>query len=181
MSATAFQHKTRKMIFNHISSHPGVTFGKIKRIFDMKDGTLRYHLNYLETKKIIISFNKGNRKYYYPNEKRVFSPKYESDFKIHKLSDTQDWILDTIQRYPGISQKELMLRTGLKRLTVVYNLKKLLDFKIIRKVKNGKFTCYQYISDEELRNKIMKSLIVQFLNYDIDEKTLLELKRKLEY
>jgi DNA-binding MarR family transcriptional regulator len=36
-------------------------------------------------------------------------------------------VLGSIQRNPGITQKELLFETGLKRITAVYNLKKLID------------------------------------------------------
>jgi predicted transcriptional regulator len=95
------------------------------------------------------------------------------------LSETQERLLNTIQRNPGITQKDLILQTGLKRITVGYNLRKIVDFGVVRKEPNGRKVCYYYISEGELREKIKKRLITKFLNNEIDEQTFLALKKKL--
>ena len=176
MSAFVVEHKTRKMIINHILAHPGVSFGIIKRVLALTDSTLRYHLNYLEGRNEIKSTIEGKNKCYYPVHKFIFEPKSESDLKTHRLSNTQERLLNTIQRYPGINQKDLIIRSGFKRITVSHNLKKLIDFGVVRKEPNGRHVCYHYITDTELREKIIKRLI----NDEIDEQTFLVLKRKLE-
>ena len=89
-------------------------------------------------------------------------------------------LLDTVKRYPGITQKELIITAGLKRITVGHNIKKLIDFGIVRKEPNGRNMCYFYISDVELKERIRKRLITKFLNNEIDEQTFLALKRKLD-
>ena len=33
-------NKTRKVIYNYISDHPGVSFGNIKKVLDLKKSTL---------------------------------------------------------------------------------------------------------------------------------------------
>ncbi len=180
MGSNVHENKTRKMIINHIIIHPGVSFNIIKKVFGLTEGNLRYHLNYLENRKEITSALIGNRRYYYPNHEYVFTSRSESEVGIHELNDSKRRLLNTIKRNPGVSQKELIYKTGMKRITLAYNINKLLDLSIIRKVQNGKFACYYYIDDAELRKRIMKRLIADFLNYKLDEKTFLALKRKLE-
>ena len=41
------EHRTRKVVFNYISDNPGVTFSAIRRVYDLSESTLRYHLRYL--------------------------------------------------------------------------------------------------------------------------------------
>ena len=180
MVENIFENKTRKLIHNHIMVHPGDSFNNIKKVFDLTDGTLRYHLHYLENRNKIRSSTIGEKRCYYPVEKIIFNPRPESDLRIHRLSDTQERILKSIQYKPGINQKELIYMTGLKRITIAYNMKKLLDVGIVRKEPNGKYVNYYYISDTELRMKLIKKLIFKFVNYEIDEKTFLALKNKLE-
>jgi predicted transcriptional regulator len=184
MGTEVNEHKTRRMIFNHITNYPGVSFGIIKRVFGLADSTLRYHLHYLESHKDIKSFIKGKNKCYYPIQSYVFDSRgvisSEPDHGVHKLTNTQERLIDTIQRNPGISQKELILHTGLKRITIAHNIRKLLDFGVVRKEPNGRHICYHYISDSELREKILRRLTTKLLNDEIDEKTFLALKRKLE-
>ncbi|WP_455392647.1 winged helix-turn-helix transcriptional regulator [[Eubacterium] cellulosolvens] len=180
MSGYAIEHSTRKMIINHILTYPGVSFGTIKQVFNLTDGTLRYHLNYLESKNQIKSFLVGNNRCYYPVKEMIFDSKSDSEIKVHNLSDNQERLLNTIKRYPGITQKELISSTGLKRITVGHNIKKLIDFGVVRKEQNGRNICYYFISNTELRDKIRRRLITKFLNNEIDEQTFLALKRKLD-
>jgi predicted transcriptional regulator len=179
MSGYALEHNTRKMIINHIMAYPGVSFVIIKKMLNLPEGTLRYHLNYLESKNEIKSTLQGKNRCYYPVQKVVFDSRSDSEIKTHRLSETQERLLSTIRRNPGITQKDLILQTGLKRITVGYNLRKIVDFGVVRKEPNGRKVCYYYISDIELRERIKKRLITKFLNNEIDEQTFLALKKKL--
>jgi len=179
MGTEVTEHSTRRMIFRHITHHPGVSFGVIRRVFGLAESTLRYHLNYLESHQEIKSFIDGRNKRYYPNREYIFSPRAEPEQSAHQLSRTQERLIKNIQAAPGITQKELIQKTRLKRITIAYNIRKLLDFGVVRKEPNGRNVCYYYISDAELREKILKRLITKLLNDEIDEKTFLALKRKL--
>ena len=180
MGAEVVENSTRRMIFNHITTHPGVSFGMIRRVFGLAESTLRYHLHYLETSKEIKSSIQGNNRYYYPNQNFIFDDRSETKIKVHKLNSTQELLMDTIQRYPSITQKNLIIQTGIKRITVASNIKKLLNFGIIRKEPEGRNICYHYISDSEIKERIMKKLTVKLLNNEIEEKTFLALLHKLD-
>ena len=149
-------------------------------MFNLAESTLRYHLKYLETAEEIKSCLEGNNRCYYPIQNIVFTLRSESDFECFQLSPTQQRLLEHIQRKPGITQKDLLIATNLKRLTAAYNLRKLIDIGVVRKEPNGRNTCYFYISNIELRKKILRKMIVKFVDHEIDEQTFLEFKRKLE-
>ena len=83
---------------------------------------------FLESKNEIKSCLEGNNRCYYPVQKIIFDAKSEYDIRAHKLNNTQEQLLDTIQRYPGITQRDLILRTGFKRITIGYHIRKLIDF-----------------------------------------------------
>jgi predicted transcriptional regulator len=174
------ENKSRRMIFNHIINHPGVSFSIIKQVFGLTESTLRYHLNYLETRNEIRSIIHDRNKCYYPNQKHIFDTRIESELSIQKLNPIQERLINTIQLNPGVTQKDLIFKTKLKRITIAQNLKKLLDFGILRKEPNGRLVCYYFITDAELREKVLKKLITMLLNDEIDEKTFLALKRKLD-
>ncbi len=180
MMGNPLKHKTRKMIYNHILAYPGVSFGIIRKVFDLAESTLRYHLKYLESAEEIKSYLEGKTRCYYPVQNIIFTLRSETDFETYKLNFTQQLIIEHVQRKPGITQKNLLIDTGLKRITAAYNIKKLIDFGVIRKEPNGRNICYFYISNIELRKQILKKLIVKFVNHELDEQTFLELKRKLE-
>jgi predicted transcriptional regulator len=180
MIGNPLEHKTRKMIYNQILTYPGVSFGIIKKVLDLADSTLRYHLRYLESSDEIKSFLEGKIRCYYPVQNIIFTLRSESEFETFHLNLTQKCIIEHVQRNPGITQKELLFATGLKRITAAYNIRKLIDFGVLRKEPNGRNICYFYISNIELRKKILKKLIIKFVNHELDEQTFLELKRKLE-
>jgi len=180
MFGNPLENKKRKMIYNHIVTYPGVSFGIMKKIFNMAESTLRYHLKYLESADEIKSHLEGNIRCYYPIQNIIFYSRTEEEFETYSLNPTQQRILENIQRNPGITQKNLLIETGLKRLTAAYNLRKLIEVGVVRKEPSGRNICYFYISNIELRKKILKKLIVKFVNHELDEQRFLELKRKLD-
>jgi len=177
----ALEHETRRMIFDHIQAYPGVSYSVLKRVFRLTDGTLRYHLYYLErAEKIKFSLEKGKR-FYYPQYNGISCSAVSPEtLKPFDLTPIQVRILTAIKQAPGISQKELINKTGLKRYTIVNNLKKLLKLDIVRKTPNGRNVFYEYITNEQLRYEILRGLVIKLLKKEIDEDTFLELKRKLE-
>jgi predicted transcriptional regulator len=176
----ALEHETRRMIYNHIISHPGVSYKVLKTVFSLTDGTLRYHLDYLErAEKISFGLEAGKRLYYPFHSEVTVASQLPGTAKPYKLTQLQERILNTIKQHPGITQKELMTSMGLKRFTIVNNVKKLLNLEIIRKTPNGKNVYYEYITNEQFRYELLKGLVIKLLKKEIDENTFINLKRKL--
>ncbi len=166
------EHYIRKMIYNHITEYPGVSFQTLKKIYNLNDSTLRYHLKYLERAERINSNLEGGQLHYFPGysinkisdtSKQIFTPQ--------SLTQHQQHILTTIKQNPGISQKELGQRTSLKRFILTYNLTKLLDLGMIRKFNNGRNICYEFITNQLLKYEMLKVLAVKLLRNEIDENT----------
>ena len=158
----------------------GDDFTIIKNMFNLTDSTLRYHLNYLESRNEIRSRLEGRNKCFYPVENFAISKSSDTALQANKLSKVQERILETIRSNPWITQKDLTIKSGLKGFTVKYNLKKLIGYGIVQKKQNGRNTCYNYISDDTLKKELLKQLVVKLLDHEIDEQTFLKLKRKLE-
>ncbi len=176
----ALENKTRNMLYNHITAYPGVSFNILRNIFDLTQGALRYHLEYLEKcEKISSGLQKGVR-CYYPHQNIVNVPKRsEDELELHKLTPQQELILTTIKHYPGITQKDLVSRTRLGRFQVTRGLGKLQSLKLVKKLQIGRNVCYEYVPDDELKFKIIKKLVIKLLRDEIDEQTFLRLKRRL--
>ena len=175
-----FDHDARKIIYNHILAYPGVSYITLKNIFDLKDGTLRYHLQYLEKADRIMTDIENGKRCYYPLKNEIVDTKlYENKPRSFKFSPIQMKILNIIKRKPGITQKELIKNTGLSRFTISYDIRKFIDMGLVKKSNNEKFVYYEYMTDELLRHEVLLRLTMKLLNKEIDEKTFFELKEKL--
>lgn len=177
----ALDNKTRRMVYKHIVEYPGVSYNKLKDIFELTDNSLRYHLNYLEKNgKIHSGLEKGLR-CYYPHPQNIRAPALqESPVESHNLTQHQNRILNIIMRYPGINQKELVSRTRINRYKMMRSLQTLKHLNLIKNQKIQNMVCYEYIPDVEMKYKIMKGLMVKFLKDEIDEETFLKLKKRLD-
>jgi predicted transcriptional regulator len=181
MSKKPLDHETRKMIYNIIIARPGVTYKFIKNSLDLTHGTLRYHLNFLERNDKIKSKLEHRNRCYYPVERLGFGIRPElSEERTYKLNEKEEMIIGIIRRNPGITQKNLISKTKLFKMTVIYNLKKLLDLGIIRKKRGGRNIHYYIITEDQLKEEIILRLATKLLKNEIDEETFLTVKRKLE-
>lgn len=182
-SETIFENETRRLIYDHITSNPGVSFIVLKNIFNLNESTLRYHLDYLEkNNRIVYGFESGKRNYFPKLDQinELNNLENSNTFQTYKLTDYQERIISTIKEFPKINQKELAKRTGINRITLSNNIKKLMSLCMVRKIPNGNKVNYEYIDNKQLRNEILKQLLVKLINNEIDGETFLELKKKLD-
>lgn len=161
------KNEIRPKLANYIRIHPGTSFKTIKTIFGLTDSTLRYHLRYLEKKEQIKSDE--NKRIYYPI----------GHLGESSLNKTQQRIVNTIKRNPGITQKELSAKSKMNRLTIRNNINFLEEKEIISQVKIGKEVHHFYVYPEELEEKKILRLITKFLLDKIDEETYWDLKQGL--
>ena len=180
---TSLENKTRKLIYNHITAHPGVSFNILRSVFKLNDSTLRYHLNYLtRSKKISLGSENGGRNYFpYSGTMLIIQNAEESNtLATYQLTSAQERIITAIQKHPKISQKELIKLTRINRITLSRNLNKLMDLCLVRKIPNGNKVNYEYLENKQLRYEILKRLIRKLVNNEIDEETFLKLKKELD-
>jgi predicted transcriptional regulator len=174
------ENKFRRMLYNHIISYPGVSFNTLKNIYELTESGLRYHLNYLEkNNKISSSVERGIR-CYFPHPTSVMIPKNAKNvLESQKLPPHQELILTTIMRYPGISQKELIKRTGIKQFKLSRDIRTLSRLNLIKNTKRQNTSCYEYIPNIEMKFQIIKGFIVKYIKAEIDEETLIRLIKRL--
>jgi predicted transcriptional regulator len=175
------KNKTRRLIYNYIISYPGVSFNALKNIFELTDSSLKYHIHLLEKYNKINFFTENGTRYYYPYNPLVNIPQKEQMLlDSYKLTTQQEQILNVIIRYPGINQKELINKTRMNRFKVIRNLNLLKDLNLIRNISYQNSVCYEYIPDAEMKYRILKRIIIEFLKNEIDEQLFLKLKKRLE-
>ncbi len=158
------KYEIKPIIANYIKAHPGSSFKTIKTIFDLSDSTLRYHLRYLEKKGQIKSDPK--KRVYYPME-----PKDEETF-----TKIQNKLIYKVKNNPGITQKELVEKTNINRMTIRNNMNHLVEEEILSIKKEGKEIHHYYIYPEDLEKIKTKRMITKFLLGIIDEETYWDLR-----
>ncbi|MGA1820215.1 MAG: hypothetical protein ACMUHU_04310 [Thermoplasmatota archaeon] len=163
-------NETRRSIYKHIINYPGVPFTVLKEIFGIPEGTLRYHLRYLERKKQVRSRLENGRRCYYSAERAEEGAPILTPGRI-TLTSVQERVLSAVRKRDGTTQKVLCSLTGLNRFTLMYNLKKLISMGLVRQYTMGREVHYEYISRSRLEREILRRAAVDLLYGRIDEDT----------
>jgi predicted transcriptional regulator len=135
------ENEIRGMIRAYIRIHPGAHYSAIKSGLSLPNGSLIYHLNKLEKKRIIYSKRDGRFKRFYPkgiqpDEKPI-------------LTEFQDDLLETINDTPGVSKAELAYLFERNRQDINHNVNVLKDKGLIRTHKNNG-NVFLFIKDGEI-------------------------------
>jgi predicted transcriptional regulator len=171
----------RRSIFNHITTYPGVSFVTLKKIYQVPDGTLRYHLRYLERNERILCRLMEGRRCYYPKD-RIRSDQIDPDGNLIgvPLTKVQQIILHRIKNDPGACQVEVCRQARCTRFTFNYNIKTLLELGLVRKWKDGRTTRYEYLDQETLKKEILRRAAEDLLTGKIDEVLFNRIRSRLE-
>ncbi len=142
-------NEMRGAIFGVIVSEPGIHYNEIRRKLKLPNGTAAHHLIILEKEKKIISRYDGPKRRFY--QRSVISTAIKGRAGP-RPKGVQLEILSMLEEEPGLSQKEMLRKTGQSQQTISYHLKKLQKMgyvdEIVGKVKRYKvhggpvaFTC----------------------------------------
>jgi predicted transcriptional regulator len=146
------EHKLRSKIYMHIRANPGDHYRSIMTKLKIKNGTLVHHLSRLEQEELIRSERDGYFKRFYPVSMRIpksevgmYYPEGIPTYNIgeHQVSEIQLKIIETMRKYPGLTQKDIANKVNESRRVVNYHIKLLGQHDLIRVVKSGRTTqCY---------------------------------------
>ena len=157
-------HRTRKAIHQYISAYPGVAVTTIQNALGLSEGTLRYHLQYLERHNIISSRQQGNFRCCFPcQDGEPCLPRFPA-VDPNTLTDIQRRLIDTVRTSPGLGITELESLTGINRRVLQYNIKVLREQMFIWKVGNGRSTQYHYATRELLQHELLKVATMKLLS-----------------
>lgn len=131
-------HEVRARVYEHIVSHPGVSYATILEALELKNGTLVHHLRTLEREHYVKSKKDGKFKRFYQWGTKVG----ERDPRF--LTDIQMEIVDIIKGTPGVSQASIANTLHRSRQSINYQIKILADADLIHVIKHGISTrCYE--------------------------------------
>ena len=129
------ENENRDKIITLILEEPGVHFNEILREIEISAGTLVWHLDILETFKVIQKQRIGQYLVYYPYT--VKNPINKLDLKLRKSRTTLE-ILQLINDHPGMYQNQIARRMDLNHKTVKYHIDKLIESELIMAKKKGR-------------------------------------------
>lgn len=167
-------HRTRERLLESIKDRPGVSFSKLMRALNLNEGTLRYHLRYLERKDLISSKRLGTKRVYFSSA----SPTAMGT--ITELTREQTRVLNVIRKYPGIGSKDILRSTELSRKGLKQIILKLKREHLIWEIKNGNGLGYEVITRMRMKEEMLVDLAERFLKDEIDQSTFIHLKEWME-
>ena len=123
-------HPTRNQVINYLKKHPGAHFKMISRECATPPGTLRHHLSVLYREGIVRSKPDGMYRRYYPTGRSI-DPGIEE-------KGSRTTILQTVEKYPGISQSDLSSVIQLSKQMLSYHILKMEKEGILRSRTSGR-------------------------------------------
>lgn len=157
--------ENRKQIFNYISDNPGSHLRKIARDIDIRLSTLRYHLDHLEKKGLIVSQKQNNLKIYFASGK--LKPQEKTLTQLLQQKHFRDIILVLIDS-PGSTFSQIADRLSMSPSTTSKYINILESKKILSYEKYGRQKKY-YINDEKSVIELLKTYknFVANMSYEI--------------
>ncbi|MGA1822363.1 MAG: helix-turn-helix domain-containing protein [Thermoplasmatota archaeon] len=172
-TSEVLSHRTRKMLYEYILGHPGISYQMIRDAFRLNDGTLRYHLDRLVRADLVLLRKKKNNRCYIPLDGVKASGMTVFDRKCNR-------VLDIIKSEPGIGRVDLMRRSDLSRKELTSVLSRLKSNRMIWKVGSGRSGGYEYISEDRLYREMIRILTERYVRDEIDIDRFLELKEDID-
>ncbi|MBD3350896.1 MAG: winged helix-turn-helix transcriptional regulator [Candidatus Lokiarchaeota archaeon] len=129
------ENENRSTIIDLILDHPGIHFNELLRQTELSPGNLVWHLDILETYKIIGKKNIGQYVVYFPYYNS--NPMSNIDIKLAKSRVTVQ-ILNIIEENPGTYANKIAKNLDLDHKTIKYHIDKLITNKLVEIRKNGR-------------------------------------------
>jgi predicted transcriptional regulator len=143
----------RGKILKIINSFPGIRYRDILRLTNLNNGTLSHHLSILE-KRSIIKIGKTENS----NITRYFPASTPSDetliLSYLKIKTTKGIILKLLNTQDGASFNEIVNHIKKAPSTTSWNLKRLVDSKIVVRKKGKEFSLFFLLNKERVEKLV---------------------------
>ncbi len=133
-------NRNRLNIFNYVISNPGCTQSEISLKQNMKNGTVKYHVQMLENEGKIILRRMGKFTRLF-NTSRANS-ELEKTVLAYTKNETSKNLLCAIVDEPGVTNQKLSERFRLDKSSVHWHMERFLNDNLVRFEQDGRFKKY---------------------------------------
>ena len=154
----------RKKIYDAVREFAGCHFREIERKSGLSTGSVKYHLDYLAKKELIMHEKEGNNIRYFP---RDFSSKNKKLMGLLRQKSIRKILLFILSNN-NCNHEQIVKFAKLSPSTVSWHLKKLMEGNIIGFAKKGRKTFYNILIDKEEIIKLLITYKESFLDSMID-------------
>jgi predicted transcriptional regulator len=133
-------NRNRLNIFNYVANNPGCTPSEISSRQNMKNGTVKYHVQMLESQGKIILKRMGKYTRIFNTSKA--NTEQEKTVLSYIKNDTSRNILWAIMEEPGVTNQRLSERFNLDKSSVHWHIERFLNDNLVRFEQDGRFKKY---------------------------------------
>ncbi|MDW0314015.1 MAG: winged helix-turn-helix transcriptional regulator [Nitrososphaeraceae archaeon] len=147
--------ETADRILQFIQNNPGCHLRGIKDMMQISQGTVQYHTDRLEKLGRITCTTSGLYKHYFPVG--VFQNNEKEILQILSQETTRQ-ILMYIVEQKSPTQTDIVNSVGISASSVNWHMKRLLEFKLVEEIKEGKYKRYQ-LHDRKVSSQYITALM----------------------
>ena len=143
--SNALENLNRDRLYDFIKSCPGAYFSEIITKTGLNRGTVRYHMEVMETQNMIESYKaKGKTRYFQNNS--TYEKKDKAVIAALK-NDMDQRIISEILNGQCSTNKTLVEKMGISASTISWHIKHLKEQGIVEDDRQGQYTIYNINSD----------------------------------
>lgn len=155
---------TRKRIFEHVESNPGIHFSQLKRDLDVETGTLQHHLRELEEYGILESQqHQGKRRVFVTDE---LTDDEKEILSVLRYGTTRRILLYLLEDGPA-TNRDVADSVGVTPATISWHLSNLVEAGVVEATRQGRTTRYR-VSDEETTVQLLVRYRESFVDRAVD-------------
>ena len=147
--------ETADRILQFIQNNPGCHLRGIKDMIQISQGTVQYHTDRLEKMGRITSTTTGLYKHYFPAG--VFQNNEKEILQILSQETTRQ-ILMYIVEQKSPTQTDIVNSVGISASSVNWHMKRLVEFRLVEEIKEGKYKKYQ-LHDRKISSQYITALM----------------------
>ncbi len=155
--------ENRRLIFDFVRRFPGAYFREIQKATGLEVGTLSYHLEYLEERRLLSSQIEANRKRYFAAE---IAHGDKALLGLLRQAVPRKLVIQLLL-HPGTTFSDLLPVAGVSKSTLSFHLKKLTDADVIAGERVGREKAYR-VRDPEEASRILITYRASFLDGLVD-------------